>query len=97
MSIVARRLAVRGRVQGVGFRDGMCRFAREAGATGWVPAARKAATSARSACSSQASVSLRWFACVARRNEMTGSTKATASEVPRKTRPIRTSTMCPRV
>lgn len=36
MSIVARRLAVRGRVQGVGFRDGMCRFAREAGATGWV-------------------------------------------------------------
>jgi acylphosphatase len=35
-AVVARRLAIRGRVQGVGFRDGLCRFAREAGAIGWV-------------------------------------------------------------
>ena len=34
--MIARRLVVRGRVQGVGFRDAMCREAARAGATGWV-------------------------------------------------------------
>ena len=36
MSVVARRLTIRGRVQGVGFRDATCRYAHGAGATGWV-------------------------------------------------------------
>jgi hypothetical protein len=34
---------------------------------------------------------------VARRNDRTGSTKATAREAPRKTSPMRISTVCPRV
>jgi acylphosphatase len=33
---VARRLAIRGRVQGVGFRDAMLDVARAAGVAGWV-------------------------------------------------------------
>ena len=36
MSVVARRLAVRGRVQGVGFRYAMVEAAEAAGVSGWV-------------------------------------------------------------
>lgn len=36
MSATARRIVVRGRVQGVGFRYAMVRVARDAGVEGWV-------------------------------------------------------------
>ncbi|MFO1322592.1 MAG: acylphosphatase [Burkholderiales bacterium] len=36
MSIVARRVVVRGRVQGVGFRDGAVQAAAALGVSGWV-------------------------------------------------------------
>ena len=36
MSVVARRLAIRGRVQGVGFRYAMVEAAEAAGIAGWV-------------------------------------------------------------
>ncbi|HZR03298.1 MAG TPA: acylphosphatase [Burkholderiales bacterium] len=34
--MLTKRLIVTGRVQGVGFREAMCREARRLGATGWV-------------------------------------------------------------
>ncbi len=34
--MIARRIVVRGRVQGVGYRDGMIGVAAAAGVTGWV-------------------------------------------------------------
>jgi acylphosphatase len=36
MNQLARKLQVRGRVQGVGFRENMCRIARQVGVAGWV-------------------------------------------------------------
>ena len=36
MTVVARRIVVRGRVQGVGYRYAMVTLAREAGVVGWV-------------------------------------------------------------
>ena len=34
--MIGRRLVITGQVQGVGFRDGLCRVAQRAGVTGWV-------------------------------------------------------------
>jgi len=34
--MIARRLRIRGRVQGVGFRDALCGEAQERGIAGWV-------------------------------------------------------------